>query len=570
VTGPTVTRATAPVPPAPWNPVVDRRRFLLASLSGAAALALGSCSSPSGQRSGLRLRLPQGATGFPSPFAANADIGYNQMSLIYDTLLWKDGSGQLLPWLAQEYSSSPDHLTYTFRLRDNLMWSDGRPLTSDDVVFTFDYYAEQETLSPPVIIQPPKGIAKVVAMGPSTVEITLESPAVTFAEQVAGAVPIIPRHVWSKIKDPGAAQSTKVLVGSGAYRLTSYSGDGAPLLYQARAGYFLGAPYVQRIEERAIEDQFTGLLSGETDVARGEGLRDDTLAPFRSDPRFGMVTQEGSTTQPLYWNLRKEGALSDVRFRQACALAIDRRDLVTRLAAGRGLPGNPGFLSPKNRFYAPAAQYEFDLAGANALLDAAGYPMGSGGIRQAPGGGGGRLSFELLIDNAQAPLSEILVASLRRVGIELRPKPVQIGPQLFGNKLVGNYDMAVLFFPGPGPGGPNADPDILRQLFASTVPATLEAASAYANASFDDLAARQLVTFDEAERKALVARMQAIIADELPVLPLYYPEVAVLYRKSVLDQWYFTPGQFPAESDNKQLFITGAPTGTNIRSATRS
>ena len=303
-------------------------------------------------------------------------------------------------------------------------------------------------------------------------------------------------------------------------------------------------------------------------MARGQGLRDDTLAPFRTDQRFGIVTQEGSTTQPLYWNLRKEGALSDVRFRRACALAIDRRDLVTRLAAGRGLPGNPGFLSPGNPFYAPVPQYDFDPAAAGTLLDAAGYPMGSGGIRQAPGGG--RLSFELLIDNAQAPLSEILVASLRRVGVELRPKPVQLGPQLFGNKLVGNYDMAVLFFPGPGPGGPNADPDILRQLFASTVPASLEAASAYANASFDDLAARQLVTFDEAERKALVARMQAIIADELPVLPLYYPEVAVLYRKSVLDQWYFTPGQFPAESDNKQLFITGTPTGTSIRSATRS
>src|SRR5438105_8902222 len=124
---------------APWNPLMDRRRFLLASLGGVGALALGACGSSGQPPTGVTLRLPQGATGFPTPFAANADIGYNQMSLIYDTLLWKDGSGELLPWLVTGFTSSPDNLTYTFELRDDVKWSDGRPLTSDDVVFTFDY-----------------------------------------------------------------------------------------------------------------------------------------------------------------------------------------------------------------------------------------------------------------------------------------------------------------------------------------------------------------------------------------------------------------------------------------------
>ena len=59
--------------------------------------------------------------------------------------------------------------------------------------------------------------------------------------------------------------------------------------------------------------------------------------------------------------------------------------------------------------------------------------------------------------------------------------------------------------------------------------------------------------------------MQRILADDLPVFPLYYPEVGILFRKRVLDQWYFTPGQFPSVQDNKQLFITGTKTGTKIR-----
>ena len=547
---------------APGALVMDRRRFLLATLGGLSALALGSCSRGQDERSGLTVRLAHGALGFPSPFAANADIGYNQMSLMYDTLLWKDGGGELLPWLAEHVESSPDHLTYSFRLREGIKWSDGRPLTVDDVVFTFDYYATQETLSPPVIMQPPKGIAKVSSSGPRTVEITLTDPHVTFAEHVAGALPIIPKHVWSKIDDPAAVDDTKLLVGTGAYRLGEYNGDGGALLYTARDDYFLGAPFVQRIEQRALDDPIAALASGDTDAARGVGLRADTLAPFENDS-FGRLTENGSTASPLYWNLGKEGPLADVRFRRACVMAIDRQDLVNRLAAGRGLPGNPGFLSPANPYFTAVRQYEFDPAGANALLDGAGYRVGAGGVRQSPRG---PLSFELLISNAEAPLSEILVGSLRRIGVELIPKPVQIGPQLFGNKFIGAYDMAVLFFPGPGPGGPNGDPDVLRLLFSSKVPPSLQSASAYANPAFDDLAEAQRSTFDHAARKGMVAQMQRLLAEDLPVVPLYYPETALLFRKDVLDQWYFTPGQFPSHLDNKQLFITGQKTGTKIRS----
>jgi peptide/nickel transport system substrate-binding protein len=440
-------------------------------------------------------------------------------------------------------------------------WSDGRPLTADDIVFTFDHYAAQQTLGPPVIIQPPQGIAKVEARGPTTVEITVDSPLVTFLEQVAGAVPIVPRHVWERIDDPVVVDDKKKLVGSGAYRLREYDGDGGTLLYTARDDYFLGPPYIKRIEYRAIEDQIAGLASNETDVARGLGLREDTLAPFRGDA-FGTVTEQGSTTPPLYWNLGKEGALSDVRFRRACAMAIDRRDLVDRLAAGRGVPGNPGFLSPTNPFFVPVRQYDLDVAGANALLEGAGYRAAAGGVRRDTRGN--PLSFELLISNAEAPLSELLVGALRRIGVELRPKLVELGPDLFGNKHVGAYDMAVLFFPGPGPGGPNADPDVLRLLFSSRVPPSLQAASAYANPAFDELAERQRVAFDERDRKDIVAQMQRLLADDLPILPLYYPETTTLFRKDVLDQWYATPGQFPTSQDNKQLFITGTRTGTAI------
>lgn len=545
---------------------IDRRRFLLASLGGVAAVAAASCSSGSGtgQSTGRTLRLPQSAAGFPTPFAANADIGYAQASLVYDTLLWKDGSGQLLPWLAQSFTTSADHLTYTFQLRPNLRWSDGRPLTADDVVFTFDYGMKQQTFGLAVVIQPPQGIAKVTAPDPRTVQITLERPAVTFLEQVAGAVLIVPRHIWSAIGDPASAQDVKVLVGSGPYQVSSFDAGTGTLLYLARNDFFLGPPFIGRIEELGVNDPISPLLSGATDYGSGVQLPADELAPFESNPAFGMTTNVGASTQAMYWNMAKLGPLSDVRFRRAMLMAIDRQDLVTRIAAGKGAPGNPGFLAPENPFFTPVTQYGFDVAGANSLLDAAGYPLPNGGVTRRDASGA-PLSFGLLMDNAQAPLAEILVADLRRVGIELKPNLVQIGPQLFGNKYTGSYDIAVLQFPGPGPGGPDGDPDVLRRLFSSRMPPSLQGASAYANSTFDMLADQQLVTFDPVARKAIVAQMQMILAQDVPVVPLYYPEWFGIFRKQVLDQWYFTPGQFPTNEDNKQLFVTGMKTGTAIR-----
>ncbi len=558
--------------PREQRPFLDRRQFLLGVVGGAGALAIAGCrssdtSAPAGSRP--TLRTPDGALGFPSPFASNGDLGYNQMSLIFDSLLWRDGGGELLPWLAESHEESEDHLTHTFQLRDGLTWSDGRPLTADDVVFTFEYYAKQGQLSPPVIIQPPEGIAKVTAGEARTVVITLDKPRVTFASEVAGAVPIVPRHVWQSITDPGSALDPKVhLVGSGPYRLESYNDDGGAMLYTARDGYFLGAPFVKRIEMRALTDQFAGLLSRETDLSRGFGVRDDVLAPFKRDPAYGMLSEVGSfVTAQLYWNLGKGGALADVRFRQACAMAIDRKDLLTRLAAGKGAPGNPGFLSPENPWHVPVRQYDFDVAGANALLDSAGYRPGAGGApRQDPDGK--PLSLELRFDSVDhVPLSEILIPALRRIGVELRPKPAVIGPELFGPKLFGGYEMAVLLYPGPSPGGPNGDPDMLRRVFSSKMPPfSLTGASSYVNPRFDDLADKQLVTFDEAERRAIVAEMQRIIADDIPILPLWYPERTLVFRKQVLDQWYFTPGQFPTSESTKQLYVTGATSGTRIRS----
>lgn len=117
-----------------------RRTFLLGGLGGAGLVALGACSggddddSPTGGPEGgdatapaprPTLRLAGGDVGFPSPFAYRRGGGYVMATMIYDTLVWKDSTGEILPWLAESFESSDDALTHTFTLQSDLSWHDG-------------------------------------------------------------------------------------------------------------------------------------------------------------------------------------------------------------------------------------------------------------------------------------------------------------------------------------------------------------------------------------------------------------------------------------------------------------
>ena len=564
---------------------IDRRAFLAGMARAGAGVALLGAGACAGDRTrpgftGTTIapgvdprtlppaprpvvRVGGAALGFPSPFGYIANPGYRQMSYIYDTLLWKDSSGQVTPWLASTYRRSDDNLVHTFDLREGIRWHDGRPLTADDVVFTFDYYRSQ-TLGPLVVFQP-YGIAKVVATAPLGVEIHLDRPDVTFAEALAGTIPIVPRHIWSGVEDPGAVQDIKMLVGSGAYRLESYDSDGGKLLYTANDEYFLGRPFVRRMEVIPASDELTALRGGGIDAAEPDitGTRPEALAPFRNDSSFGIIEAPGGFCFPLYWNLGKGGPLGDVRFRRACALAIDRRDVVQRLTGGNGLPGNPGFLAPTNAFHAEVEQYGFDVAAANRTLDDAGYSRPGDGVRR--GADGRELRFELLFPTPSVPLAEVVRANLREIGVELSLRGAEIGPALYGTKLAGDYEMFLGLYPGPSGPGTNSDPDLLRPLFSSQAAKGFNSASGFVDAEFDRLAERQLTTFDADERKRMVGRMQEILAREIPVLPMYYSTQFSVFRRDVFDEWYLTPGGFPVLGYNRQALITGVKTGTVIR-----
>ena len=546
------------------DPRLNRRTFIKGSAAVATAFYLGGCGTTSSV-SGT-VRLAGGTFGFPSPFAYIGGPGYVRMNFIYDTLMWKDDTGQLFPWLARSVSRSHDGLTYTFQLRDGVKWQDGRPLTAEDVAFTFDYFLKQSL--GPLLIAQAFNVKGARATGPLTVEVSLVVAAVTFLASVAGSVPIIPKHVWQSITNAPQAQDLAVLVGSGPYRLKSYSAGDGSYLFLANDAYFLGKPVVNRVELVPVDDELVALEAGTIDAGETppEGVTADALASFRANPAFGVVEQTGDFMFPLIWNLGKGGALADVRFRRACAMALDRSAVVSRLLGPNGAPGNPGFLPPGHPYYVDVEQYPFDLTAANRLLDSAGYRRAApGATRHAPNGR--PLSFQILAGNAPVPaVIDLLIPAMRNIGVEMSTKAVDL-PTLFSLAQQGADELALTLYPGPQGASPNSDPDTLRAYYSSRIKGRLEGAQGYVNPEFDRLADAQLITADVAKRKQMIARMQHIIATDLPALPIYYSTLFTVYRKSAFDKWYYTPGGLGSglpSALNKQALITGSKTGMKI------
>lgn len=550
-----------------------RRSFLIGSAGIAGAWALGACGSDpaagpgAGGNGGAAsrievLRLSGGDVGFPSPFTYSRGGGYVHATKIYDTLVWKDRSGELLPWLAEGWERSQDAKTYTFTLRPDIRWHDGQPLTARDVAFTFDYFRNQ-TISPKVIIQPRPEIEEVVAVDDRTVEFRLAAPvAPFFGYGGVGSVLIVPEHIWSDIPDAGKANDPEVLVGSGPYRLESYSQGEGSYVYTANDDFFLGAPFVKRLEFRSVNDDLEALAAGELDVATPSGVVPAVLEPFRNNPELTVLdAPPGNFGSGLWWNLARGPVLGDVTFRRANALAIDRDDLVQRLYGGNGNPGNPGWIPRENPFHADVEQYEFDLDAAKRMLDEAGYRGGPDGVRQGPDGT--PLRFTMMITGRDSQLADLVVNALQAIGVEVTPQAVD--KTTFTQRAInGEYEMAIIPF-----GGMNTDhaAGYLRQVYSAKTKTT-QHAQGYDNPEVTRLCDLQINQIDREERMKTVAEIQRLVANDLPLLPLVYPSSFGVYRTAAFDQWYYTEGgvgsTVPA-IHNKHMFITGRQTGLEIR-----
>jgi peptide/nickel transport system substrate-binding protein len=503
---------------------LTRRQFLQGAAGLAGAALLGGCATQSGSapptfvpangpaapRAGGPIRFAWWTdVGTPTPFAISTTGpgGAVLLSQIYDTLTWKDAQG-LIPWLATDWDVTPDGLTYTFRLVKGATWHDGKPLTADDVKFSFDYYARH-----PYRWMPTQIIAASEVLGAQQVRFQLQRPYAAFLEDIAGNVPIIPRHVGEAVSDPLKYSGPDAALGSGPLRFVSHDEKAGAYRLVAHPGYWRGQPAVAEWRQFSVpaEARVEIVRQGQADVSLSSDA--SVLDVLAGDARLRVFETAPLSLVRLVVNTARS-PLDRKAVRQALAYALDRARIATTVTHGPAIVGSAGVVPPETPWYNPnLPPYAFDPARARALLD------------NKP------LTLTLLAD-ATAREPALMQPMLAAAGITLN---IQNADTATRTQLLaeGKFDLALTSHIGVG-----GDPDYLRRWYAGEEANAFAQGSIFHNDEYTRLGNQQAATLDPAARRALVFQMQAILAEELPTIVLYHRRFYWVYDPAV-----FTPMQ---------------------------
>jgi peptide/nickel transport system substrate-binding protein len=476
------------------------------------------------------LRQAWNDSGFLTPFrvSTTGPGGAVLLSLLFDTLTWKDERG-IIPWLATSWQISPDGREYTFTLANDVRWHDGRTLSADDVAFSFHYYARF-----PYRWMPTDVVEGARAVAPDRVAITLKRPYAPFLEDVAGIVPVIPRHVWEGVADPIKYEAPDGYAGSGPYRLVEYRAAEGAYRMVAHQQYFRGRPRIDEFQSLAVpaETRVNVLQQGGLDLTQSTDY--SVLDLFRGHPRVRIVETQPLSIARLVLNTERP-PLDQKLVRQALAHALDRKRIAEVVTRGPPIVGHAGVVPPDTPWHNPnVRQYPYDPARARQLLDSAGFPVQPGG----------RFTLEFLADPAARDV-ELIQPMLEAVGINLAVRRLDAKTR---TQLLRELNFQLAFATHIGVGG---DPDYLRRWYAGEEANDFAQGSVLRHAEYERLGREQAATTDPARRRQIVFRMQEILAEELPTIVLYHRRFLWLY-----DATRFTPVQTWGGLMNGIPFVT--------------
>lgn len=474
-------------------------------------LALTACSSPDdSSRQILRIGLETAPLQFDPRFTLDA-ASHRVGQLLYNSLVRLDAQAQIVPDLATSWDT-PDATTYVFHLRRDVRWHDGTPLTAADVHYTFTSLLDAATQSPKRTSF--AMIRSVEAVSEHTIRFILTEPFAPFLTNNM-TLGIVPRP---RDDTPPGPRNTHP-IGTGPFAFVKHEPNRAIHL-QAYADYFDGRPALDGVVLRILPDPMVRLFElqkGNVDLLQN-ALPPDLLVQLREDTRFTVVEAPG--TNFTYVGLNSEDPiLRQVQVRQALAHAIDRQALITHVLRGLAQPAD-GMLPASHWAYAPQVdRYPFDLERAAQLLDAAGFPD--------PDGPGPQPRFHLVYktsqDEVRRRIAEVIQESWRRIGVSLDIRSYEWGT-FFGDIRAGNFQLYALTWVGV------SEPDHFHYvLHSQSVPPAGANRGRYINPRLDTLLDQGRRTTDVAPRRTLYQEAQAIVAAELPYIPLWHQtNVAVL------------------------------------------
>ena len=432
--------------------------------------------------------------------------------LIFDPLVHRDEHFNMQPWVAEKWEIS-DPKTYIFHLRQGIHFHDGRPLTSRDVKWTLDSVRNGSLTTLKTTTY--KLVERVDAPDESTLIIHLSEPDGTLLYNVSdGAFGIVP---YGSDK-----QFNRSLIGSGPFRFVSQDPDSEVIL-QRNDSYWGQKANAERVRLIIVPDATTRALElrkGSADISPSGSLSADMVGTLRQYRNLEIEQRSGTVLAYLAFNLR-DPILKDARVRQALAYAIDRDAMLHYLWGGQGRLAD-SVLPPEHWAYnGDVAHYPHDPEKASQMLDSAGYARGKDGARF-------HLTMKTSTEETTRLLAAVLQQQLRQVGIALDIRSFEFAT-FYADVTKGAFQLYSLRWVGG-----NEDPDIFYYAFhSSSFPPKHANRSYYVNPEMDRLIDAGRNTVDQEKRKQIYARIQQILARDLPYIDLWYFDNVVVHSTRV-------------------------------------
>lgn len=313
-----------------------------------------------------------------NPFNIPSAHEYFNLRLVYDTLAELNPAGVPEPWLAKSWKVVDD-TTVDVELR-GAQWHDGKPVTAEDVAFTFQMYQKY----PPGYIKPGVDpVQSVTVTGPRSARFKLKRPFAPFIHFSFSGVLIVPKHVWDgvlereKLKQPD--EWTKpILTGSGPFRVVKVV-PGEGYVYTANKTHYLRPPQADGLVYKGFansEARFLALASGQIDfhTIAFYTLTADQAKEAKANPKLKVVEDRDIGGAWIVFNLREGSPFQDHALRRAVSHLIDRKKIVDDFAVGRAEPGCSVIAPANAQWHNPAIKCpEYDPAKARQVLKDAGW-----------------------------------------------------------------------------------------------------------------------------------------------------------------------------------------------------
>ncbi|MDA8391422.1 MAG: ABC transporter substrate-binding protein [Actinomycetota bacterium] len=497
---------------------------LLAAACGSTTSAAHGSGPGSGAKAASTTLVVGADNGSPTladnfnPFSPNARIGTSYM---YEPLQYVNTlNGSYSPMLATSHRFV-NPTTLQFTIRSGARWSDGKPITPSDVLFTFDMLKKFPALDSAGIW---KHVSSVTASG-NTVTFVFSAPDVPFAQVIASTV-ILPQHVWSSVSDPATFTNTSPVV-SGPFKLGTFNPNQYTLVKNPQC-WQASKVAVTKVVFPAL----TGNQTSQLELARGQYSWATLFVPninqdwVSKAPQYNHYWFPPGGTISLYMNLAK-APFDSLAFRKALSYGLDRSSIAAKAENGYvHQASQSGILLPNlSRWLDPSlpnsGKVSYDPAKAKAMLASAGYKL-SGGKLLSPSGQPVRFSILTpsgFSDWLQA--AQVIEQELAKLGITVTVST----PQYAGYSSAlqnGQFDTALGGFGGSG--SPYID---LHGLLASSLSAPVgqSAPSNYErwqSSSTDALLHTVATTTDPAAQKAAIYKLEGVMYHQLPVLALFY------------------------------------------------